>query len=224
MKLYDYILSASCYRVRLMAALAGVTLELRPVDFHPGAGHRGPELRALNPAGTIPILTDGDLVPTQSTAMLTYIAAGHAPEWLGDDSPAMRARVAQWLAFAQRLSDSAGAARLHDMLQFPGDIVALRRAATLALRELEAAISAARRRGGIFLAADRPTIADIACFPYVALAPDGGLALDAYPSIRLWMRAIRGLPGFVEMPGIHRLHELLPEPGPQPDVIRKESV
>jgi len=222
MRLYDYILSPSCYRVRLMAALAGIKLDLRAVDFHPGAEHRGPELLALNPAGTIPILTDGDLVLTQSTAILTYIAASHAPEWLGDDSPAMRAQVGQWLAFAQRLTDSAGAARLHDMLQMPGDIVALRRSATRTLRELEAAISAARRRGGIFLVGDRPTIADIACFPYVALAPDGGLPLDAYPSIRLWMRAIRGLPGFVEMPGIHRLHELLPEPGPQPDVIRKE--
>jgi glutathione S-transferase len=223
MILYDYILSPSCYRVRLMAALAGIRLDLRAVDFHPGAEHRGPELLALNPAGTIPILTDGDVVLNQSSAILTYIAAGHAPEWLGDDTPEMRARVAQWLAFSQRLTDSAGAARLHDMLQMPGDIVALRHAATRALRELEAAISAARRRGGLFLAGDRPTIADIACFPYVALAPDGGLPLDAYPSIRLWMRAIRGLPGFVEMPGIHRLHELMPEPGPQPDVVRKEN-
>jgi glutathione S-transferase len=223
MILYDYILSASCYRVRLMAALAGAKLDLRAVNFHPGAEHRGPELMALNPAGTIPILKDGDLVLTQSTAMLSYLAAGHAPEWLGEDSPVMRAKVAQWLAFAQRLSESAGGARLHDMLNFPGDIIALRRSATRALRELEAAISAARRRGGIFLAGDRPTIADIACFPYVALAPDGGLPLDAYPSIRLWMRAIRGLPGFVEMPGIHRLHELMPEPGSQPNVIRKET-
>ena len=50
MKLYDYILSPSCYKVRLMAALTGVTLELRAVDFHPGLEHRGPELLALNPA------------------------------------------------------------------------------------------------------------------------------------------------------------------------------
>ncbi|MFT4012253.1 MAG: glutathione S-transferase family protein [Paracoccus sp. (in: a-proteobacteria)] len=223
MRLYDWILSPSCYRVRLMASLAGVGLELRPVDVHPGAEQRGAGLMALNPAGTIPILTDGDLVLTESAAMLTYLAATAAPEWLGEDNPRMRARVAQWLAFAGRLSASAGAARAHDMLRAPGDIRALRATATQALRELEAAISAARRRGGIFLAGDRPTIADIACFPHVALAPDGGLALDPYPSIRLWMRAIRGLPGFVEMPGIHRLHELLPEPDMLPDVVRKEK-
>lgn len=223
MKLYDYILSPSCYRVRLMAAFAGVTPELVPVDFHPGAEHRGAALRALNPKGTIPILTDGDLVLTESTAMLAYIAAGWAPDWLGDDTPAMRARVTEGLAFAQRLTESAGAARAHDMLLAPGDIAALRRAATAALRELEAALSEGRRRGEAFLAGPRPTIADLACFPHVALAPDGGLPLDAYPSIRLWMRAIRALPGFVEMPGIHRLHELMPEPGPMPQEIRRDS-
>ncbi|MEK1891928.1 MAG: glutathione S-transferase family protein, partial [Rhizobium sp.] len=57
-----------------------------------------------------------------------------------------------------------------------------------------------------------PTVADIACFPYVALAPDGGVSLDPYPAIRLWSRAIRALDAFIEMPGIHRLHELKPEP------------
>lgn len=222
MILYDYVLSPSCYRVRLFAALVGVAPELRPVDFHPGAEHLGPALLALNPAGTLPVLVDGDFVLGESTAILTYLAALHAPEWLGLDTPAARAWVAQWLAFSGRLTVSAGAARMHDMFRRPGDIGALRAAGVAALRELEAALSARRRRGGIFLAGDAPTIADIACFPHVALAPDGGLALDGYPSVRLWMRAIRGLPGFIEMPGIHRLHELLPEPGPQPEVVRVE--
>lgn len=216
MILYDYILSPSCYRVRLIAALAGQPLTLRPVDVHPGAEHLSDEFLAMNPKGTVPILRDGGLVLTESTAMLTYIAARSAPGWLGDETPERRALVQQWLAFAQRLTESAGAARLHDMLHGPGDIDALRAAATLALRELEAALWLRRREGAAFLAGATPTIADIACFPHVALAPDGGLALDAYPSVRLWMRAIRSLPGFIEMPGIHRLHELKPEPGPIP--------
>ncbi|RJE79137.1 glutathione S-transferase family protein [Paracoccus sp. JM45] len=223
MILYDYVLSPSCYKVRLLASLLVAGIDLRPVDFHPGAEHHSPEFRALNPAGTIPVLKDAELVLTESGAILTYLAAVNAHEWLGHDDPEMQARVANWLAFSQRLTASAGAARLHDMLGFSGDIDALRVQATDALRELEAAIHARRRRGGIFLAADRPTIADIACFPYAALAPDGGVSLDSYPSIRLWMRAIRALPGFIEMPGIHRLHEQMPEPGPMPDVVRKES-
>ena len=214
MKLYDYILSPSCYKVRLMAAILGIKLEIRSVDFHPGAEHRGPELLALNPAGSIPILEDGDLVLTESSAMLAYLAASGAPEWLGQGSPQETARVQQWLSFSHRLTANLGGARLHEMLLRPGDIKALQAQGIAALRELEAGLFEQGERGMQFLAASRPTIADIACFPYVALAPDGGITLDPYPSIRLWMRAIRSLPGFIEMPGIHRLHELKPDPHP----------
>jgi glutathione S-transferase len=212
MKLYDYILSPSCYKVRLMAALTGVNLEIRPVDFHPGAEHRGDELLMLNPAGSIPILEDNDLTLTESSAMLVYLAAKAAPVWLGSNAPEESARVQQWLAFSGRLTASLGGARLVEMLLRPGDIDALQSQGVLALRELEAGLTEQSLRGMRFLGADRPTVADIACFPYVALAPDGGVSLDAYPAIRLWSRAIRSLDHFIEMPGIHRLHELKPEP------------
>lgn len=216
MKLYDYILSPSCYKVRLMAALAGVRLDIRPVDFHPGGEHRGPELMALNPAGSIPILEDGDLVLTESSAMLVYLAARAAPDWLGSGTAEEAARVQQWLSFSGRLTASLGGARLHEMLLRPGNIGMLQAQGTAALRELEAALFEQGLRGMRYLVADRPTVADIACFPYVALAPDGGVSLDPYPAIRLWSRAIRALDGFIEMPGIHRLHELKPEPHIEP--------
>ncbi|KQS75445.1 glutathione S-transferase [Rhizobium sp. Leaf384] len=219
MRLYDYVLSPSCYKVRLMAALAGVSLELRPVDFHPGAEHRGPELLSLNPAGSLPILVDGDLVLTESSAILVYLAGKAASQWLGRASPVDAAREQQWLSFSSRLTTSLGSARLHEMLLRPGDIGALQAAGIAALRELEAGLVEQRLQGRAFLVANAPTVADIACFPYVALAPDGGISLDPYPAIRLWSRALRALPGFIEMPGIHRLHELKPEPLLEPGVV-----
>ena len=197
MILYDYILSASCYKVRLMAALLGVRLDLIAVDFHPGREHKGPAMLALNPAGTLPVLVDGGQVFTETGAMLAHLA--HGTNWLNHDP--------RWLDMAVRLNATLGVARLHDMLHYPADILAARRAGVLALRELEAHLAERRWAGQIFLCADHPTIADIACFPNAALAPDGGVSLDDYPSIRLWLRAIRSLPGFIEMPGIHRMHE-----------------
>jgi glutathione S-transferase len=216
MKLYDYILSPSCYKVRLMASLTGVKLEIRPVDFHPGMEHRGAELMALNPGGSIPILEDGNLVLTESSAMLAYIAAKAAPDWLGSGAADETARIQQWLSFSHRLTANLGGARLHEMLLRPGDIGKLQSQGIAALRELEAGLFEQKLRGLRFLASDRPSIADIACFPYVALAPDGGISLDSYPTIRLWSRALRSLDGFIEMPGIHRLHDLKPEPQHEP--------
>lgn len=214
MILHDYVLSPDCYKVRLLAALVGLRLELRAVDFHPGGEHRSADFLMLNPAGTIPVLVDGGLILTESAAILTYVAAVARPEWLGDDSARMRGKVAQWLAFAHRLSASIGKARTHDMLQKPADIDACRAAGIQCLREIESALVEQRLAGERFLAGDRPTLADLACFPHTMLAPDGGISTDPYPAIRLWTRSIRALPGFIEMPGIHRLHELKPEPGP----------
>ncbi len=211
-RLYDYVLSASCYKVRLMAALVGAKLDLEAVDFHPGRAHRGVEFRKLNPAGTLPVLVADDLILTESTAMLAYLASVGNPDWLGPDTPRGVAEVQQWLAFSGRLAATLGMARLHDMILYPGDIDTLRHDGHLALRELEAALTERRIAGQHWLVGDDPSIADIACFPNVALSQDGGVVLDAYPSVRLWTRAIRSLPRFIEMPGIHRLHELKPAP------------
>ncbi len=199
MILYDYVLSASCYKIRLMAALLGQPLQLRAVNFHPARAHKSPEMLALNPAGTLPVLQDGDQLFTDTAAMLCHLVKD-APEWQCED--------ARWFTFAADLNTSLGMARLHDILNYEVDIEAARATGTRHLRALEAHLTEQRFDGLIFLTGARPTIADIACFPNTALAPDGGVTLDHYPSIRLWMRAIRSLPGFIEMPGIHRLHEL----------------
>lgn len=200
MILYDYVLSASCYKVRLMASLLGQDLTLRAVNFHPAQEHKSPEILALNPAGTLPVLQDGDLILTDSPDMLRHLTADKTEWQSGADDP--------WLAFAATLNDSLGRARLHDILGYAANIDAVRAQGVMALRQLEEHLTEQRFDGLTFLTGKRPTIADIACFPNTALAPDGGVPLDPYPSIRLWMRAIRSLPGFIEMPGIHRLHEL----------------
>ena len=204
MILYDYILSASCYKVRLMASLLGVPLSLKAVNFHPERAHKSPEMLVLNPEGTLPILVDGDVVLAQSADILRYLVRSKAAEWLGSDAE----QTDHWLTFAAALNASLGMARLHDVLSFEADIDQVRRDGVNQLRHLEERLTEQRIDGFAYLTGNAPTIADIACFPNTALAPDGGVTLDPYPAIRLWMRDIRSLPGFIEMPGIHRLHEL----------------
>lgn len=200
MILHDYVLSASCYKIRLMAALLGKDLNLKAVNFHPAREHKSPAMLALNPEGTLPILAENGVILTDSAEMLLHLTADR-PEWHSDQDD-------HWLTFAAGLNDSLGIARLHDVLGYEADIDSVRSKGVMALRQLEEHLSEQRFDGHIFLTGAKPTIADIACFPNTALAPDGGVTLDPYPSIRLWMRAIRSLPGFIEMPGIHRLHEL----------------
>jgi glutathione S-transferase len=49
------------------------------------------------------------------------------------------------------------------------------------------------------LAADHPTIADIACYPYVVLAPDGDVELGEFPSVQKWLKRFEDLPGYISI-------------------------
>lgn len=59
-----------------------------------------PAYLALNPAGAVPVLVDGDLVLTQNTAILGYIHDTRPGAGLGGDGSArQRAEATRWLAF-----------------------------------------------------------------------------------------------------------------------------
>ncbi len=208
--LYNYVLSGNCYKVRLMAALLGVEYEAVAVDFYPGFEHRSEPMLALNPLGTLPILTAGDMVLTETQAMLAWLAAKFDPsgQWYPASDPVLGPQVLEWLGIASRLTGSVGVARLHTMLDWPVDGEAVRKAALKDLQAFELLLNDRVLIGHTWLVGDQPTIADIACFPYVALSPDAGLEHDGFPAIRNWLYAVRSLPGFVTMPGIHYLHEL----------------
>ena len=197
MKLYDLELSGNCYKVRLFAALAKIPLEMVPVDFM-GGEHKRPPLTNLNPWGELPILEDGKVILRDSQAILVYLAAQYGDEnWLPRDATGL-GEVMQWLSTsANELQNGPCAARLADKFGYAIDKAnTLQRAARI-LPLIEAHLAAHQ-----WLALGRPTIADCAVMPYVALAPEGGISLEAYPNIRQWIARIKALPGFIPMPGI----------------------
>lgn len=197
MKLYDLTLSGNCYKVRLFAALAGIPVDIVPVDFLAGE-HKRPPLITLNPWGEIPILVDGKVVLRDSQAILVYLARRYAGEaWLPSD-PAAMAEVVQWLSTAaNEVQNGPGAARLVDKFGY-----AIDKADTLRRTARILPLIDARLADHDWLALDRPTIADCAVLPYVALAPEGGVTLNDFPHIQAWIERVKALPGFVPMPGV----------------------
>lgn len=196
MKLYDLELSGNCYKVRLFAALANIRLEIAPVDFL-GGEHKQSPLTDLNPWGELPILVDGNRVLRDSQAILVYLAGtrGGAAWW--PNEPQFQAEVMQWLSTAaNEIQNGPCAARLVDKFGYAIDRSDAIVRANRILRLLEAHLSRYD-----WLAASRPTIADCAVYPYVALAPEGGIDLDPYPHIGHWIKRIKALPGYVAMPG-----------------------
>ncbi|MGE3530093.1 MAG: glutathione S-transferase family protein [Methyloceanibacter sp.] len=197
LKLHDLELSGNCYKVRLFCALLGLPLEVAPVDFLAGA-HRKSPLIEQNPFGEIPILEDGGVVLRDSQAILVYLARKYGGEdWLPLD-PAAMAKVVAWLMVAENeIARGPNDARLHDKFGFPIDAPVAREKAKRIFGLMESHLDK-----NDWLALGRPTIADVACMPYVALSHEGGLSLEPYPAIRAWISRIKSLPGFVGMPAI----------------------
>lgn len=59
-----------------------------------------PAFLAMNPAGAVPVIVDGDFVLTQNAAIMGYIADSYPAAGLaGDGSKQQRADATRWLAF-----------------------------------------------------------------------------------------------------------------------------
>jgi glutathione S-transferase len=204
MKLYQYVPSGNCYKVRLMLSLLGLTYQTIPIDFHPGREHTRHAFLRINPLGQLPVLDDGPYRLRDSHAILVYLASKYDPSgaWYPSE-PEIRGNVAMWLAFAESLTSTISAARLHDTFMYDCDIVACRNGAKRLLAVLDEHLWFAERDGADWLATySAPTISDIACFPYVMLSEQGGISREDFPAVRRWSDRVRRIPGWLEMPGI----------------------
>ena len=197
LKLYDLNLSGNCYKVRLMLSLLGLEYELVAVNLSAGE-HKSSAFLKLNPLGQVPILLDGDVVIRDSQAILVYLARRYGSEnWLPLEAEAM-AKVGQWLSTAaNEIQHSVAAARLHYIFNAKIDLELARSRAFKILQVMDEHLQKQD-----WLEGNRPTIADIACFPYIALAADGKIALEDYPHVIAWISRIKQLPGYVGMPGL----------------------
>lgn len=192
--LHGVSLSGHTHRVALMLNALGLSYRFEDA---PGPVRASPAFLALNPLGQIPVLQDGELILADSNAILVYLARRYAPDsaWLPQE-PVAAARVQRWLSIAAgEVAHGPATARLITLFGFPDDPA---RAARIAARILTFMDEHLKDRA--FLAADHVTIADLACYSYIAHAPDGGVDLEPYPAVRAWLARVEVQPWFQAIP------------------------
>ncbi|WP_013320435.1 glutathione S-transferase family protein [Gloeothece verrucosa] len=197
-KLYGHELSGNSYKVKLFLSLLNLDYEYIQVDLMQGE-HKGEEFLKLNPFGQVPVLVDDQTILSDAQAILVYLARRYGNEqWLPNDAESL-SRIVRWLSTtAGEIRQGTEAARLFYLFNAKSvNIDVATQKAAFILHQIDQHL-----QGREWLELGHPTIADVAVFPYIALAPDGKIALDHYPNIQAWIERIKNLPGFVGMPNI----------------------
>jgi glutathione S-transferase len=162
-------------------------------------------LQAYGPKGAVIRDSNGSLV------YLATIAAEADPSlqhWFPVGDALALARVATWMSFAtNEVNTSLLFVRIAVVFEWkiPITLEAAIAKSRSCLAYLEARLAEGADRGELWLASsDKPTIADIAVFPYVAMAEassKGAVSLETYPQVRAWILRVRALSGYVNQEG-----------------------
>ncbi|MFA1623987.1 glutathione S-transferase family protein [Rhizobium mongolense] len=167
--------------------------EFVPVNLLAGENRR-PDFLRLNPAGKLPVLVDGDLILTESAAIVMYLAEKYGAKGLMPADLRERARAYRWSMFAvTELEQPLWRIAKHTFIypedkRLPEDI-ALAREEFMAM----AAILERHMDGRQFIVGDKITIADCVTAYVVDWGNENGL-VDGCPNLKAYLERMYARP------------------------------
>ena len=192
--------SGNCYKIKLTAALLGMSVETREYDIMKGETRTPEFLANVNANGRIPVLQIGDRFLPESGAACWYIADG---SHLIPDDRFQRADMLRWMFFEQ-YNHEPNVATLRFWLEFIGEanlsdaqraqLPAKRAAGDAALKLMDEHLATHR-----FFVGEQLSLADVALYAYTHVADGGGFELAHYPAVQRWLGAVEAEPGYVPM-------------------------
>jgi glutathione S-transferase len=196
MKLYNTQMSGNCYKIRLLLSFLDIEHEKITINLR-DKQQKASEFLAINPLGQVPVLEDQAVYVRDSQAILCYLACQYdvTQQWFPQDAIAMT-QVLEWLFFAnQSIASGLAAARAFYLVNKPHVQI------EHATEQAHAALSIVNHHLAEheWLVGQAPTIADIACYPYIVMASQGKIELEPYPYIKAWLQRFQALPQFIAL-------------------------
>jgi len=202
MKIYNYFRSGTSHRLRIVLELKGLDWDYVALDLRAEA-HFDAAFKALNPQGFVPVLIDGDLVLTQSPAIIEWLEERypHPPLLPADSNDRARVR-----ALAAIVGCDIHPLNNRRVLEYLRHTLGCDEAAVLAwcatwisagFEALETLLAADPKRGN-FCFGGQPGIADAYLVAQVESARRFKVDLSDYPAICAVDRACAALPAFVK--------------------------
>lgn len=184
---------------RCLWALEELDLEYQHVDIDHIAGEaQTDEYKAINPAGKVPTLVDGDLILFESIAINLYLAQTYGLGGLWPDDRTCQALALQWSLWAATEAEP------------PNVIVAVERvfkpepardtakadAAENSLKPLLDLLNQKLGESGEFLIKAGFTIADLNVASVMGGARMSGMDLAQWPKVNIWLEAMLSRPAY----------------------------
>jgi glutathione S-transferase len=175
----------------------GASVEVKTLPFPPR--EKQPDYLAVNPAGTIPALVDGDRVMTESLAICEHLAAKHGSPLLVTPGEPERAPFLQWLWYGEStLMPPMSAMSRVRRLAVKGEAIDTvladaRETLSARLKSLEQ-----RLEGRDFLVAGRLTLADISVGYPLHLIAVFDIDVPLGPRTAAYRERLRLRPAFVK--------------------------
>ncbi len=193
MRLYEFGPTRS---IRVRWILQELAVDFAPITIDLTKGeHRSPEFLKINPAGRVPVLIDGDLVLTESVAIVLYLAEKYVAKGLIPVDLKQRAQVNRWILFtATELEQPLWRISRHTSL-YPGHL-RLPAEVSLARRDFVAmaGVLESHMQGRQFVVGENFTVADIVAAYTLDWANEVGLLADS-PNLLRYMESMYTRPG-----------------------------
>lgn len=201
--LYNIPVSGHCHKIRLALSFLDTQYQTYNLDIT-NSEQKGTDFLELNSFAQAPVLTDGDIIIRDSQAILIYLAKNYGgADWWSDKAEQL-AHITSWLSTAaNEITHGPALLRAHYKFGRNIDIELAQSITRKVLKIIEQHLTTRQ-----WLVNEQVSIADIAIYPYLALAHEGHVDLNPYSNILAWLRRFESQPKYIAMPGISPLHNV----------------
>ena len=184
-KLYGYD-TINTLKILMFLFETGLDFEFVPINIREGAQHT-PDFRAVNPAGKVPVIFDGDTYQTESNAILLIWASKTGWGLEGDSS--LQAQVTTWLFYqASTQGPYFGQIEYWAKLTKTPNSAASTHYSAIASRAVDYLNE--RLKDNKYICGETYTIADIALFPWLRIHDHLGLSFENAKNLSRWHDAV----------------------------------
>ena len=203
MKLYGFD-TINTFKVLMFLLEAKLEFEFIPVNIRADEQHK-PEFRAINPAGKVPVLFDGERYQVESNSILLSLAHKTGWGWMGD--PDLHVELTAWL-FYQASTQGPHFGQVEHWTRFakepnPEALERHRGFANGTIKHLNNHLSDKQ-----YICGERYSAADIALFPWLHIHDHLGLSLENAEHLVRWLDKIRNRPATLEASGYFGSHSI----------------